>query len=54
MNEERIRAALERRLVHDDPPLAATMAALNQQFRDKAEGESLDGHMTTRRDAAGG
>ncbi|MFE3850516.1 hypothetical protein ACFXPN_05145 [Streptomyces griseorubiginosus] len=33
-NEDRVFARLERRLVQDDPVLAATMAALNDQFSD--------------------
>ena len=36
-NEDRIFAQLERRLLHDDPALAATMAALNDQFSDVTE-----------------
>ncbi|WP_344393386.1 DUF3040 domain-containing protein [Streptomyces vastus] len=46
-NEERILAELERRLVHDDPALAATMATLNQQFHnepDEPDGQPPGGH----------
>lgn len=43
MDDRRILAQLERRLAQDDPELAATMDALNQQFPDDAEAESADG-----------
>lgn len=35
MDEERVLAQLERRLAQDDPGLAATMDALNEQFPDE-------------------
>jgi hypothetical protein len=44
MDEAGILAQLERRLARDDPELAATMNALNQQFPDDPEAESSDGH----------
>lgn len=44
MDDGRILAQLERRLAQDDPELAATMDALNQQFPDKAEAQAADGH----------
>jgi hypothetical protein len=44
MDEERILAQLERRLAQDDPALAATMTALNQQFPDEPGEQSEDGH----------
>ncbi|MEZ3180896.1 DUF3040 domain-containing protein [Streptomyces pimonensis] len=42
MNEGRIIAQLERRLAQDDPSLAATMDALNQQFPDEPRGETTN------------
>ncbi|MER7407884.1 DUF3040 domain-containing protein [Streptomyces sp. NPDC000070] len=44
MDEERILAQLERRLAQDDPALAATMTALNQQFPEKPGEQSDGGH----------
>ncbi|WP_328875554.1 DUF3040 domain-containing protein [Streptomyces sp. NBC_00287] len=43
MDERRILAQLERRLAEDDPALAATMTALNQQFPDEPKAQSGDG-----------
>ncbi|WP_328769834.1 DUF3040 domain-containing protein [Streptomyces sp. NBC_00286] len=43
MDDGRIIAQLERRLAQDDPELAATMDALNQQFPDAAQAQSDDG-----------
>ncbi|GAB2958352.1 hypothetical protein GCM10023080_017640 [Streptomyces pseudoechinosporeus] len=43
MDDGRILAQLERRLAQDDPELAATMDALNQQFPDEAQAQSVDG-----------
>lgn len=42
MDDGRILAQLERRLAQDDPELAATMDALNQQFPDETEAQSAD------------
>ncbi|WP_328349375.1 DUF3040 domain-containing protein [Streptomyces sp. NBC_00445] len=43
-DEEHVLAQLERRLAQDDPALAATMDALNEQFSDEPEEQSADGH----------
>ncbi|MEV8312273.1 DUF3040 domain-containing protein [Streptomyces flavidovirens] len=43
MDDGRILAQLERRLAQDDPELAATMDALNQQFPNEAKAQSADG-----------
>ncbi|MBG0857404.1 DUF3040 domain-containing protein [Streptomyces spinoverrucosus] len=42
MDEERVLAQLERRLAQDDPVLAATMDALNEQFPDEPEAQPAD------------
>ncbi|RZB14320.1 DUF3040 domain-containing protein [Streptomyces sp. F001] len=42
MDEQRVLAQLERRLAQDDPALAATMDALNEQFPDEPEAQPAD------------
>ncbi|GEC05366.1 hypothetical protein SSP24_30210 [Streptomyces spinoverrucosus] len=42
MDEERVLAQLERRLAQDDPALAATMDALNEQFPDEPGAQAAD------------
>ncbi|MBV7697543.1 DUF3040 domain-containing protein [Streptomyces sp. TRM70350] len=44
MDEERVLAQLERRLAQDDPALAATMDALNEQFPEEPEAEPAQSH----------